>query len=473
MARLAVLLLLATAVALALADTPSAEALKYKEHDKHHDKEHKDYGPPHDMDGYKKHEMKYEKYDSYKPDSYKEYKPEGYKSGYGGYYEHDHYGQKPYDPHTKPYEHYGGEHSYGYAPEGYGYGYVEESPYDGGYWGGMNGHQIIHLQTRYPEALTNTTLIDRRRRREMPDNLCVTGQPGTCDQDFAVLCGKRHYDASKYSYGSDYAARSHGPIFQTPPVQPIAIAKGWVAFEFDAQGEPLLSINEVHFNKHQTGYKIADVNGYIDFAEGGEACHPLLGKDTVVEFNAHRVPIYLIFGKVNLPVNPAILFPLGGVFIEDRKAAKAGIQAAKETDEYKTTDKGSQYKVEGDHIYVKSKKDSTICGLAAVARGPVTLTAPIPETMPVETQLYTGTIEWPIVWTDLITTLPLLIRDDPTTRSVTGFDLGAFLGPIVAEVVGIYLTETIDRVAAVCEANSDIPWINPGSITLDVRPTMA
>jgi hypothetical protein len=71
-----------------------------------------------------------------------------------------------------------------YAPPSYGYeSYGEPSPYDGGYWGGLNGRQIIHLQAIYPESLLNTSLVDpesKRRRTAVPDNPC---SPESLDND--------------------------------------------------------------------------------------------------------------------------------------------------------------------------------------------------------------------------------------------------------------------------------------------------
>lgn len=212
------------------------------------------------------------------------------------------------------------------------------------------------------------------------------------------------------------------------------------------------------------------------FPSAASACHPLLGPDTFVNFFDQRVPGYLIFGKVKLPVDPSILVPLGGLgYISGRNGA-AKIQSV-DTDGYKTTPEGNKYKVDKDTLYVYNGKEDTLCGLTLIARGPVKVTAPSSGEMPM-TETYTGTLEWPIAWTDIVTTLPLLIDDDVDRQSgarqsvggIANFILQLILQP---EILPAYVEATLDRVAAVCKANSDIPWITPGSITLDVtrQPT--
>lgn len=70
-----------------------------------------------------------------------------------------------------------------YAPPSYGgyEGYGEPSPYDGGYWGGVNGRQVIHLQAIYPESLLNTTLVDPARRTTDPAFSCNPDTVGSTD----------------------------------------------------------------------------------------------------------------------------------------------------------------------------------------------------------------------------------------------------------------------------------------------------
>lgn len=171
------------------------------------------------------------------------------------------------------------------------------------------------------------------------------------------------------------------------------------------------------------------------------------------------MPVYLIFGKIQFPVDPAALIPFGGLGFfgaptrhSGHKAAK--IQSAPESDDYKTTKAGTKYAVSKDALYVE--KDGSLCGLTLVAYGEVKLDAPARTGMMSEN--YEGTIQWPLVWTDLITTLPLLIGDGsaPETRQFNA-------------IVEVYLENTLDRIAALCK-NNDVPWVTPGLITLDVSP---
>jgi hypothetical protein len=190
---------------------------------------------------------------------------------------------------------------------------------------------------------------------------------------------------------------------------------------------------------------------------GADNCHPLLGPNTVITYNEEKVPVYLIFGKIEYPVDPAVLVPLGGLGF-GRKAAKkaAHIQTATEsTEDYKTTKTGTKYTVAKDTLYVE--KDGSLCGLALVARGEVKLSAPARTGM--MAQNFEGTLEWPLVWTDLITTLPLLIDGDDVEARQPGVDA----------VLEVYLDNTLDRIASLCK-NNNIPWVVPGQITLDVSP---
>lgn len=81
---------------------------------------------------------------------------------------------------------------------------------------------------------------------------------------FSVICAKRHHESysDSYSNGGDYASGKYGPIFQTTPVTPIAIGKGNVRLEYFSDA-PLDGINQVSFNKHQVGYKVGAVNGFM------------------------------------------------------------------------------------------------------------------------------------------------------------------------------------------------------------------
>lgn len=167
-------------------------------------------------------------------------------------------------------------------------------------------------------------------------------------------------------------------------------------------------------------------------------------------------------------MDPAILVPLGGLgYISERNAAKT--QGVATSDDYtKTTPEGNKYKLAKDMAYVYNDKDDTYCGVTIVAKGAVSVV--FNPTGDDNDATYTGTLEWPILWTDLITTLPLLIDDDvdvpapprqiPGLRQIPAFDL--------ATVAVAYIEAVLDRVAHVCKSNSDIPWITPGSITLDV-----
>lgn len=229
------------------------------------------------------------------------------------------------------------------------------------------------------------------------------------------------------------------------------------------------------------------------FAEGAQNCHPLLGPNTKVNFYEHNVPTYLIFGKVRLPVDPAILVPAGGLFFggsgwggEGEKMRRTKTQSV-DTSDYKTTQEGTKYKIDKEMAYVYNEKDDTLCGLSLVARGAVSLVVDPAGTD--NTATYTGTMQWPLVWTDLITTLPLLIQDEVDQPARRSIDIGitnqqiGFINVIV-NVINIggggggggvlleaYLSRLLDRVGTVCKANSDIPWITPGAITLDVSRT--
>jgi hypothetical protein len=187
-----------------------------------------------------------------------------------------------------------------------------------------------------------------------------------------------------------------------------------------------------------------------------------------IEFNEKRVPIYLIFGKIQLPVDPAIVLPFGGFpYITDRKSSRAQLMGdSKSKDEYMATPEGNKYMVDGNKAYLVNEKDSSLCGLAVVAKGPVTITMPA-ETMGDDDVVFKGTIEWPLLWTDFITTLPLLISDDveaPAPRQ----SLQQFLLGTGFELLKENFGRVLDRVAAVCQANDNVPWIAPASVTIDV-----
>jgi len=452
--RLAVLLAVAAILIIACkADEAATYKYEKKGHSKHSEKYDKEYKPEH----------KEYKPDGYKPDGYKPdgYKPDYHKPGYGGK-EYEHYGEHAYPPYGgydlhKPY-------APEYAPSSYGYesyGEATPSPYDGGYWGGSAGRQIIHLQSILREDLLNTT-ADFQFSRGAPEAPCkpVGGQPNEfCLADLGLYCGLRHPEGY---YGSDdYASGSKGPIFKSAPKVPAQVGKAFLGSDIvsaivgDFSSFSLDPINLVVFNKNQKGYKIGDLNGYINLFPGADNCHPLLGPGTSITYYDEKVPVYLIFGKIEYPVDPAALVPFGGLLFfglptrnSGRKAAK--IQSATEaTEDYKTTKAGTNYALAKDTLYVE--KDGSLCGLTLVARGAVKLDAP-------GDQDYEGTLEWPLVWTDLITTLPLLIGDNdpPSTRQLDA-------------AVEVYLENTLDRIAALCK-NNNIPWVTPGLITLDVSP---
>lgn len=477
--RLTVLLLLASILVIAhAAEGFSAEAAsqkydkkphKYEKHDKHDAY----MAEGHKAEGYKPEGYKPEGYTPegskpgykpvYKPEGYK---PDAYKTGYN-------YIEKRYEHHDdgmyggKRYGQYNGDHSYGYLPEGYD---MIESPYDGGYWGGPNGRQIIHLQTVFPESLLNTSLINTRgaaASRAAPVFPCLEGG-ASCFEDLGVLCGWRHHESESYGPGKDYASGTHSPIFQSTPVNPTAIGTQFFNFE-PVFGEDLFGVNLVTFNGHQKGYRIGFINGFIDFVDGADACHPLLGDDTTITFNQHNVPVYLIIGKIRLPVDPAFLLPLGGLGLDasdliiNLPLRKAGSKAASasvmgQSDEYKTTPAGTKYKADKDYVYVLNEKDNTLCGLSLVARGQAEMSVPsdAPMTPP---QLYSGFMEWPIFWTDVITTLPLLITDPSNDQFARQ-----------EQIIVSWFGKLLDRLAAVCKANDDIPWITPGGITFDLTP---
>lgn len=483
MARLAVLLLLASTVALVLADTPSAEVLKYKEHDKHHDKEHKDYGPSHNMDEYKKHEES------------KHYNP---KDNPPGYKHNAHYEKprsyEPYPPpaysHDMPYPSHGD--GYGkpyptYGSEGYGYGYEgTPSPYEGGYWGGSGGRQVIRLEAVYPEDLLNTTLINPSFERWIgetppPQVPCTPeffngeerngrsgrngrSMPGVnpflgCVVDFGAICALKHPEKS-YGYDAerDYASRKNGPIIEGTPMAPVALGRGYLGGSIDIEA-PLLGINLVTLNKNQRGYRIGEITGFINFVEGANACHPLLGPNTQATFTS-GVPVYLMFTKIEIPVDPAWLLPLGGIFIGgDKSRVQPKAQVMGET-EYKTMQDGTKYVSGKDYAYVLNEKSNALCGLSLVAKGPATVTVSSTVNMMPTTDTYTGDIEFSLLWTDLITTLPLLIQDPvdpPTDRSQRIFGSQDVL---------------LERLAVMCK-NNEIPYTTPGSITFDVSPSTA
>lgn len=211
------------------------------------------------------------------------------------------------------------------------------------------------------------------------------------------------------------------------------------------------------------------------FAEGAQNCHPLLGPNTKVNFYEHNVPTYLVFGKVRLPVDPAILVPLGGLGFGGGKTRKTKTQSV-DTSDYKTTPEGTKYKIDKEMAYVYNEKDDTLCGLSLVASGAVSLVVDNPTGTDAT---YTGTMQWPLVWTDLVTTLPLLIQDsvdEPARFLDTTNNFVTVITTIINVDVTIisggggdgFLGRVLDRVGSVCKANSEIPWITPGSITLDV-----
>lgn len=500
----------------------AASAQKYdkKSHKEHkYEKEHKDKPDSYKPDGYKPDGYKPDghKPDGYKPDSYKperpnDYRPDGYrpadyeeyKYGKDAYtretyskepYGKESYGKEPYG--SGPYEEYnGGYNGYdsysGYSDDEPLYGkYGQPSPYDGGYWGGRNGRHIIHLQAVYAENMLNASLIQPGSRAIPNDKKCSPDTLGTggsavppvrnCDNDFGLICAWRHHDNS-YSKGSDYSTGKYGPIFKTAPVTPTALGKGWINWDRNTAA-PVDDVDLVTFNGHQIGYKWATINGFMTFETIARNCHPLLGPTTTVTFNSDFVPVYLIFGKIQLPVNPAIVVPLGGFgYISERTQGSAAEILSKkdkdysdkpDTSDYKSTPEGNKYKFEGNTAYVYNEKDNTLCGLSFVARGDVKLTV----TRTGQSNLnYAGTMEWPIIWTDLITTLPLLI-DDRVEAPARAPGSPIPIGPIVlnptltlGDIASLYLEKTLDRIAAVCKTNDDIPWVTPGAITLDVAP---
>lgn len=226
------------------------------------------------------------------------------------------------------------------------------------------------------------------------------------------------------------------------------------------------------------------------FAEGAQNCHPLLGPNTKVNFYEHNVPTYLIFGKVRLPVDPAILVPLGGLGFgggEGEKTRRTKTQSV-DTSDYKTTPEGTKYKIDKEMAYVYNEKDDTLCGLSLVARGAVSLV--VDPTGTDNDATYTGTMQWPLVWTDLVTTLPLLVQDNvdqPARRDSINIDDSFNFNTIITTYINVdlvfvnnggggglleaFLGRLLDRVGSICKANSDIPWITPGAITLDVSRT--
>jgi hypothetical protein len=229
------------------------------------------------------------------------------------------------------------------------------------------------------------------------------------------------------------------------------------------------------------------------FVEGAQNCHPLLDPNLnpKVNFYDHYVPTYLIFGKVKLPVDPAILVPLGGLLPpQDNKKRRAKPQSV-DTSDYKTTPEGTKYKIDKEMAYVYNEKDDTLCGLSLVARGAVSLVVDPPGAD--NTVTFSGTLQWPLVWSDFVTTLPLLVQDpidQPARRDIggdntqVGINIGD--GTIIQVLINViqinvnvdfsgggldgFLGRLLDRVGSICKANSDIPWITPGSITLDVTP---
>jgi hypothetical protein len=77
---------------------------------------------------------------------------------------------------------------------------------------------------------------------------------------FGLICAWRHHKQEQ-SYGSDYASGKYGPIFETEPTTPVAIGKGWAGFDFKTP--PLKGIDLVTFNKHQKGYNVGDITGFL------------------------------------------------------------------------------------------------------------------------------------------------------------------------------------------------------------------
>lgn len=120
--------------------------------------------------------------------------------------------------------------------------------------------------------------------------------------------------------------------------------------------------------------------------------------------NDENVPVYLIWGKIEYPVDPAALLPLGGFYLTNCQSGSAKIQSA-DTDDCKTgtTKSGNQYAVSKDHAYIYNEKENSLCGIALVAYGAVKLEAP-PASGSMMNREYAGTIEWPLVWTDIVTT---------------------------------------------------------------------
>lgn len=218
----------------------------------------------------------------------------------------------------------------------------------------------------------------------------------------------------------------------------------------------------------------ADVLSCSKFAEGAQACHPLLGPNTLVSFNREYVPVYIIVSKIQLPVDPAIVIPIGGYANDAARKTKASIQGVDKKElEYKTTPEGNKYKLADTGAYVLNEKDNTLCGLSLVGRGKVSLT--IDREGTTNDATYEGTMQWPVMWSDLVTSLPLMVGEDivPVRRQGGGtnfFPGGPFwITPLYAEgVTDVWLEKTLDRLAAICKANDDIPWVSPGTITLDV-----
>jgi hypothetical protein len=58
-----------------------------------------------------------------------------------------------------------------------------ESPYDGGYWGGMNGHHIIHLEAVFPERSINSSLINPGREMPAANKKCSEEDITQCQQE--------------------------------------------------------------------------------------------------------------------------------------------------------------------------------------------------------------------------------------------------------------------------------------------------
>jgi hypothetical protein len=437
--RLAVMLAVASIlVAVCAADSPAMETAatqKYdkKPHTKHakHDDNKPDnykpdsYKPDYKPDGYNQDGYKPDEYnqDGYKPDEYNpDYKPDGYRSR---------------SKHNKHYSGYHGDKS-GYYEDSYGYNsygsYQDPDAlppvYDSGYYAGNgNGRQLAFFDVILPENLLNTNFTD---------NLPGTGQlncneanPDGCRADWGLICGLR--SASQYGPRPDKSFTSHklSAAISGTPVKPLAVGKGlsrgylsWQTLEDIFNDGDLLASHLVVINDNQRAYQVGQLDGFINFVDAVEDCHPAFTGNTRVRLDT--VPIYLMMARAAIPTDPASYATLIPTPTNLRSSASSSHSSS------------SHSSCDSD--------DGTLCGLALVAKGPVTIR--VFDNNAVVIRRYTANIEFVTGWSNGDISVPRLNQEDDRP---------------IRSAIPYWEATVLDRA---CMYN-DIPLVRPGSLRLD------